>query len=438
MDGLRRVQINGVADAVAPAHCPLDAAGLAVAFSGGPDSTALLHALVNADHDSLVRALHVCHHLNADAGQWAEHCRTFCRRLGVAFECLDVRVQPDGEGIEAAARRARYSALEQALRPGEVLVLAQHADDQAETFLLQALRGAGVAGLAAMPERAAFARGWLWRPLLGLPRSTLHDYARAQALDWVDDPSNRDTRLDRGYLRQALWPVLTRRWPAAGKTLSRAARWCAEASALVDEVAVEDSAAVVDADNRIDVAGLTRLSDFRQGGVLRHWLGGAGHDTPDHRHIAEIRRLLTGREHAGPAVAWRDTEVRLFDGRLYAMRPLPPAPAHCWTAQWSLHEPLPLPAGCGRLWAFFDGEPAAAVEVRFRRGGERFVDRRGGGTRTLKTFLQEARVPPWLRQRLPLVFCGGRLVAIADYWLDPGLEGRLAVTALRLVWRPGE
>lgn len=439
MDGLRRVQDRRerITEAVAPANCPVGTAGLVVGYSGGPDSTALLHALAHAGYSVPVRAIHVCHNLQPEAAQWAVHCRAFCARLGIDFECSNVQVEQRGAGIEAAARRVRYAAFEDALKPGETLVLAHHADDQAETFVLQALRGAGVAGLAGMPERTAFGRGWLWRPLLAVRRRALRDYAQAQTLDWVTDPSNQDTGLDRGYFREAVKPVIEQRWPSAADTLSRAAHWCAEADALVLEVAAEDAAALMDADRRLEVAGLARLSSFRQGNVLRHWLARGGFDAPDHRHVAQIRRLLTAREHSGPAVTWGQTQVRLFDGCLYALPPLPLPPGD-WQTQWDLREPLELPDGCGELRAQADGEPRQAVTVCFRRGGERYVDARRGGTRTLKSFLQDARIPPWQRERLPLIFSRGQLVAIADKWLDPVLADQLGLDSLRLIWRQAD
>lgn len=436
MDEVRRVQIEQVSAAVAPARCPPGASGIAVAYSGGPDSAALLHALARAGHAIPLRALHVCHNLQAEAAQWVSHCRAACAQQGLPFECLDVRVDVGDEGMEAAARKARYDALAGALRPGEVLALAHHADDQAETFLIQALRGAGVVGLAAMPEQAAFAGGCVWRPLLGLPRQALLEYAKLMGLDAVQDPSNRDTRLDRGYLRQNVWPALTRRWPGASDTLSRSAHWCAEAAALVEEVAEADAKRVIDTRQRLSVEGLQRLSPFRQAGVLRHWLAAGGYDAPDHRHIGELQRLFDARQHAGPRVTWAGTEVRLFDGHLHAMRPLPVPPGD-WSSPWLLNEPLALPQGCGALRAEFTGAPRQSLTVCFRRGGERFADPRRTGHHRLKEFLQEARIPPWERTRLPLVYDGARLVAIADYWLDPGLEQRLGVAGLRLFWQRG-
>ncbi|HLQ84543.1 MAG TPA: tRNA lysidine(34) synthetase TilS [Salinisphaeraceae bacterium] len=408
-----------------------------MAFSGGADSTALLHALIHAGHPQPVRAIHVCHNLLPDAHRWVAHCRAVCADWGVAFDCLEVQVERAGAGIEAGARQARYAALAAALRPGEVLVLAQHADDQAETFLIQALRGAGVAGLAAMGQWCDFAGGRLWRPLLSLPHSALLSYAGEHELSWVEDPSNHDVTLDRGYVRAMIWPQLQQRWPAASRTLSRSAHWCAEASALVQEVAAEDGARLMDARQRLEMAGLRRLSAFRQGGVIRHWLRQAGRDAPDHRHVAEIRRLLAARAHAGPKVAWRQTQVRAFDGCLYALGPLPPRPG-AWQAYWPMRAPLALPPGCGVLAAQYAGAPAGAVQVGFRQGGERFVDPRRGGTRTLKAFLQEARIPPWRRPRLPLVFYRGQLVAIAHYWLDPRLVQWLGLSALRFIWQEPE
>lgn len=419
---------------MAPARCPAPVAGIAVAYSGGPDSTALLYALAQAGYRCPLRALHVCHNMQPEAQQWVNHCREQCAQLNISFACLQVRVDTRAEGAEAAARRARYDALAAALQPGEALVLAHHADDQAETFLIQALRGAGVAGLAAMPTWAAFASGYSWRPLLHLSRETLRAYVAAQQLPVVDDPSNQDTHLDRGHLRQQVWPALLAHWPQASATLSRSAHWCAQAADLVAEIAASDALALVDAQGRMSVAQLRDLSTFRQAGVLRHWLAVVGFDAPDHRHVREIQRLLVVREHAGPQVRWRDTEVRLFDGHLHALRPLPVPPEN-WSRSWQLTTTLDLPPGCGSLVAEYDGVAQQQLRVTLRRGGERFTDSRRGGSRTLKKFLQEARVPPWWRSRLPLVYADGELVAIADYWLQPALAARLGVTNLRFIWR---
>lgn len=371
--------------------------------------------------------------MQPQASQWVEHCRETCEHLGVAFECLSVQVDVRNGGVEAAARRARYDAFGSALRSSEVLALAHHADDQAETFLIQALRGAGVAGLAGMPRLAAFAGGYLWRPLLALPHRIVVEYATAHALTSIDDPSNRDTELDRGFIREQLTPVLGQRWPHASTTLSRSAHWCAEAAALVSEVAEADAVAITDAQQRLSVDSLCRMGCFRQSGVLRHWLSCGGYDAPDHRHLRQIQRLLGARERIGPVVHWRDTDVRLFDGHLYAMHSLAPPPSE-WTRVWQLGERVELPEGCGQLDAKFDGTTRHSLTVRFRRGGERFVDPRRDGSHTLKKFLQEARVPPWERARLPLIYENERLVAIAGYWLDPELGRRLGVTNLRVIW----
>ncbi len=382
-----------------------------------------------------MRALHVCHHLQDEADAWAEYCRSFCAQHSMTFERLDVNVQPDGHGIEAAARNARYAAFADAVRPGELLALAHHADDQAETFLLQALRGAGVDGLAAMPAIADFHAGRLWRPLLALPRAALRAYAAEKNLEWVEDPSNRDSAIDRGYLRETVWPPLTGRWPAAPSTLSRAAHWCAQASGALAQVAAEDTACVADGQHRLVVARLSDLGDFRQAGVLRHWLAQRAYDAPDHRHIEQIRRLLAAQHRASPVVRWAATEVRLFGGRLYAMRALP-APPRLFACDWALDRPLTLPAGCGVLRASFTDEPTATVRVVFRRGGERLPDdARVSGSRALKSFLQNARVPPWVRRRLPLVYLADRLIAIGDYWLDAAAAQRLGIRDLQIDWR---
>ncbi|KLD74514.1 tRNA(Ile)-lysidine synthetase, partial [Xanthomonas hyacinthi DSM 19077] len=213
-------------------------AAVLVGLSGGLDSSVLLHALAQQPQyrRAGLRALHVHHGLHADADAWADHCAAFCAALAIPLQVRRVQVPRDGgHGLEAAARQARRTAFAQALAAGEWLALAQHRDDQAETFLLRALRASGADGLAAMQPLRDFAHGMLWRPLLALPRSDLHAYAQRHALRWIEDPSNADPGFDRNFLRLQLLPLLRQRWPHADAALARSAQLCGEAGALLDD-----------------------------------------------------------------------------------------------------------------------------------------------------------------------------------------------------------
>ncbi|HEV2320748.1 MAG TPA: tRNA lysidine(34) synthetase TilS, partial [Gammaproteobacteria bacterium] len=216
-----------------------------VALSGGLDSMVLLTALA-VERGGLpgeLRALHVHHGLHPKADEWQRHCEVACASLGIPLEIRRVEVHPaTGESLEAVARERRYAAFREVVGADDLLLLAQHADDQLETFLLQALRGAGVRGLAAMPESASFSGLKLARPLLAYGRAELEAWARQQGLSWVEDPSNADTGFDRNYLRHEVLPRLKQRWPAAAETVSRSARLAAEADGLLKELAAEDTA----------------------------------------------------------------------------------------------------------------------------------------------------------------------------------------------------
>lgn len=225
--------------------CLPSSARLVLALSGGLDSMVLLHALaaLRSGFPFALRAIHIDHALHPDSAAWGRACAQVCAQLAVPFDVRPVTVSTvAADGVEAAARRARYAALGELLAPGEILVTAHQRDDQAETVLLQLLRGTGVAGLAGMPARVAFGGNELVRPLLGFVRAALEAYGRSNGLTWIDDPSNADPRLRRNFLRTEIMPRLRAVWPEADRMLVRAAGHAAEAVALLDELADGDLA----------------------------------------------------------------------------------------------------------------------------------------------------------------------------------------------------
>ena len=283
-----------------------------VAFSGGADSTALLAALARVRRAGLkVRAVHVDHQLRPDSARWSAHCRRRARQLGIPLEVRRIVVpRPRGASLEAAARVARYAALADALRPHEILLTAHHQDDQLETVLLQLLRGAGVAGLAAMPASVPFARGRLVRPLLGIPGAQLRAWLRARQLDWVEDDSNADERLDRNYLRRRVLPALLARWPAAPATLARSARHLAEAQQLLDALGAADAASA-QVGAALAAPVLRRLDPARRRNALRHWITSRGFPAPPARRLEEIAvAVLAARPDTHPFVEWSGVRVR--------------------------------------------------------------------------------------------------------------------------------
>jgi tRNA(Ile)-lysidine synthase len=299
------------------------------------------------------------------------------------------------------------------------------------------MRGAGIAGLAAMPDVRPFGPGLLGRPLLGLPRAVLHDNAVTHALSWVDDESNFDTGLDRNYLRHEVLPVLRRRWPALERTLARTAAHLAEAEELLAGLAAADLAAAYGSRaGTLSVAALNSLAVPRRRNLLRHWLRGLGLPLPDTAHLHRIEReVLPARPDAGPRVDWPGAEVRRYRDDLYAMAPLVPVSAT--ELSWDLAQPLPLPDGRCLVAAPAVGGgvsvkrlAAARVTVRFRTGGERCAPLGRGHSHELKKLFQEAGVPPWERERVPLLYVDGVLAQVVGYWTCEAFNARDGEAAL--------
>ena len=391
------------------------AAPLLVGFSGGLDSTALLHRLATGAHGAL-RAIHVHHGLHADADGWATHCASVCTSLHVPLEIARVDVdRHSGRGIEAAARDARRAAFAAALGDGEILVLAHHRDDQAETFLLRALRGSGVDGLGAMRAWRAFAGGWLWRPLLETPRSELVAYARRHGLQWIEDPGNDDVAFDRNFIRHHAMPLLRERWPHADAAFARSAMLSADAGALRDDEDARTLGDLAYGDPRsLRVDGLRTLPAARRTRVLRRWIDGLGLPPLPAQGVARIETdLLNAAPDASARFAWSGASVERWRNLLHADLQRAPLPAD-WRVSWDGRAPLPLPGG-GMLRLLGAASFAAPLQVGARRGGERIVLGGRAHSHSLKHVLQDLGVPPWRRRRLPLLSnAEGRLLAVAD------------------------
>jgi tRNA(Ile)-lysidine synthase len=417
-----------------------------VAYSGGLDSSVLLYALhacasrLQAD----IGAVHVNHGLQAHAAEWEAHCRQVCMALGVRYASLPVAAAAaQGESPEAAARNARYAALGRWLPAGHCLLTAQHRDDQAETLLLQLLRGSGVHGLAAMPVLNAFGNGLHLRPLLEYPRSDLYAWALASGLAWVDDPSNLDTAFDRNFLRAGILPVLRQRWPAAASSLARSAGHCAEAADLIGQLAELDLQHVQGRHaGTLSVAGLDGLPVARRRNVLRHWMRARTGSFPPAVILAHVLHdVLASRHDAEPCVSCGQHEIRRYRDALYLL-PRQTAPPLHENLSWSLQEPLPLPQaggvlratpgiGCGIRKSLL---AASGALVRWRQGGECC---RPAGRRhhhSLKKLFQAHGIPPWERDRIPLIYIGDELAAVAGLWVCEPFQSGPTDAGLRIDW----
>ncbi|PWK92034.1 tRNA(Ile)-lysidine synthase [Fulvimonas soli] len=415
-----------------------DGGALCAAYSGGADSTALLHALAALPEARArgLRALHVDHGLHADSAAWAAHCADFCRALDVPCTVARVAVARDaGLGPEAAARHARYAAFADALGGGERLLLAHHRDDQVETVLLKLLRGAGPEGLGGMRARRPLGRGALWRPLLELPREALRAYAAAHGLPCIDDPSNADVRLARNRLRHEILPRLTAHWPQAADSIAHSAALCrAAADALRQEWQAALGTLRDAATGSLDAAGWLALPPALREPLLDHWLHAQGVPAPTWAQRRQIERQCAARPGQLPCIRWPGAELHVWKGRLWARRPAP-AVDPGWSAAWT-GEPLPLPDG-GELRLEPPARLAAPLAVRLRRGGERIRPAGDRHTRELRDLFQQAALPPWRRAACPLLYEGDELIAVAGHWLSERAEAIFHAAGARPRWRPG-
>jgi len=409
-----------------------------VGFSGGLDSTVLLHQLAQLQLPKLT-AVHIDHQLSAEAKTWGEHCRQVSAALGVAYKQIAVELSREGRGLEAAARDARYCAFASIMHKGDVLLTAHHAGDQAETLLFRLVRGAGLKGLAGVPKQRNLCVGGgataqLLRPLLGYTREELRNYAQSCRLSWVEDESNQQTDYDRNYLRNDVMPLLQSRWPQAQRQLAKAAGLLAENQSLLDEYAAEDYANTSPRRERVGESlclhQLESYSASRQKHLLRYWVGLRYHLLPSQQHLLEIEKLLAAADDAAPEVCWGECSVRRFKQRLYLLprlvthnaQPLP------WCSQ------APLTLGQGFTLTAQPAETGLAAgdyTVRYRRGGERCRPENRAKSQMLKKLLLEYKLEPWLRDRIPLIYCGEELVAVGDLWI---CDSQVQEGGIRLNW----
>lgn len=393
-----------------------------VAYSGGVDSHVLLHALAHNNirqHD--IRAIHIHHGLQAEADAWREHSIQQADFLNIPIEIRHVDAKPaKGQSPEAAAREARYAAFREIVQAGDVLLTAHNQNDQAETILLQLIRGAGVKGLSAMPSQANFNNGILFRPFLEISRATIESYAQRFQLTWIEDPSNQNTHFDRNYLRQTIFPLLASRWPSIEKTLSRSAEHCSSMNELLEELAQEDLERVVSNNNQaVNIERLLALSLARQKNVLRYWIENQQLPLPSTAHLEILLHdVVYAGEDKMPCVHWPGGEVRRFKGFLFSMLPLSDFDSSA-EIYWDRKTALKLPADLGVIKLDdqrIKGKPLSSIEgtviIRFRRGGEVLKIPGRDGTHELKKLFQEWCVLPWRRDRVPLIFSDEKLVAV--------------------------
>lgn len=410
-----------------------------LALSGGLDSVFLLHciaALASAEGRSL-NAIHINHGLQPEALEWESQCQALCHELGVSFQDHRLHLDPDRPDLEARARRARYDVFEQLLQPGDTLFMAHHGDDQAETVLLRLLRGSGIRGLAGMPASRQLGAGHLHRPLLSLTRARIESLAREWGLAWCEDHSNKNTRFDRNYIRHHVMPALTDRWPEAIPRLNRSADHCREADGLLDELARQDAQAA-GCGHGISVTRIHELSEARQQQLIRYLLRLNGLQPPGEKRLESgLDALLAAPPDGAPELRGEGYRLCRFRDRLWVVPELPDVDLSA-SVPWTPDEPMDwfgttLEANRER-GAGIAVSAAGELVVTLRRGGERIQAKPQQFKRPLKKWLQEEGIPPWERQRLPLIWHRDELVAVADYWVSPSHAAHSDDDGWKPVW----
>lgn len=412
-----------------------------IAYSGGVDSHVLLHAVAKLRTQLPVveiRVLHVHHGLQPQADEWVEHCYQTCVKLDIPCEICYVQVTKNqGESLEAAARQVRYQAFIEYLSENDVLLVAQHADDQAETVLLQLLRGAGIDGLAAMPQWSALGKGHLLRPLLNYTRAQILAYAQQENLQWIEDSSNTDLRFERNFLRLQVFPILLQRWPSVSQLIGRVAQHQAQAQTLLQFLAEQDLQLCQGSNSyQLNIKAFSTLTPERQANLIRHWLKMLGLTIPSTVKLQCIlTEVLTARNDRQPLVQWQGGEIRRFHGQLYAMSNLPSLPPDSMTITWSPPIQMNLPLGCLQaklVQATGISTQYSPLEIRFRQGGEQYSVH--GHRHRMKKLLQAAHLPTWLRPFIPLIYFKNTLIAIPTIGICEAFQAQAGEEGWDITW----
>lgn len=399
-----------------------------VAFSGGVDSSVLLHLAVQLSKQYSgppVAAIHIHHGLSEHANAWQAHCRAHCEALGVTFLTENVQLDMAGKGIEAAARDVRYQSFKKHLARNEVLLLGHNQNDQAETVLFRLFRSAGVQGLAAIRPNRAIGSGQLLRPLLNISRDNIEHYAKEQAIGFVHDDSNDSVIFDRNFIRHQVLPAINQRWPQSVSAISRSAEYMAEAATLIDELAAQDLAACSDAGKTLALPKVIQLSPSRQNNLLRFWLGQYGL-RPSAPQLAQVKQqFLNNNVEASPEIKLDGWQLNRYQASLYCEPEynLPPVLPKQWqfsqvlnVSEHILLSAEAIPSGGLNL--------AGLIDLSFERGSIRFHPKGRGHSNSLKKLMREYKILPWHRHAIPQLLINGELVAVPGVGINERFQAK--------------
>ena len=414
-----------------PRHWP-GSGRVIIAFSGGPDSLCLLHSILAAECSREVVCLHVDHGLDNNSGERARQAQALAEQADTT--CSIIHVSVDGAGSpEAAARRARYQAIEHFMKPGDVVVTAHQAEDQVETVIMRLLRGAGPSGLGGIPRQRTFGCGWLIRPLLDWSRADILRQLKQLNLSGIEDPANSSLAFDRNYLRREVMPAVMSRWPGADRAILRAAGLCAGASRTLGDIAAEDLQRHQADDFRINLKNTEEWTAFRLGELLRHWCYRQGLEAPPGRRIETfVKQIVSSDEDRQPELDWSEAIIRKWRSHLWMdHKPRPPVN---WEVVWENGPFVDLPQGLGRMELQGALNPPGVMVLRSGKSGESLQPAGDRHHRNVRQLLAERGVPPWQRTDWPRLWLNGALVGVGDAWQSSEFEEALARIGATLSW----
>jgi len=401
---------------------------MTIALSGGVDSVVLLHLLhqLQKTHHFTLKASHVHHGLSKNADKWVKFCEKLCAKLSISLDVNYIQLpQKKSLGIEGEARQLRYEKLLQSKT--DLVVLAHHEDDQAETFLLQLIRGAGAKGLSSMAHFDDRRR--LWRPLLNTSRIDIESYAKKHKLKWIEDESNQNIDFDRNFIRSKVLPLLKNRFNHIIKVISRSSSHLAEAQTLLNDLAKLDLKNYLKSDiykHKLQVKTLNKLSNGRAKNVLRYWLEINDQMMPSRDLLDELlRQVLTAKKDATIKIQLsKDYEIRRYQDEIYIV-PKNHKNQKKYEIIWAGESEIILPNGQKLTFKKVKGKGIhlkflrdQKLKIRNRQGGEFFKPDSKRPTKKIKQLLQESDLPPWERENLPLIFIGDDLASFPNFGID--------------------
>ena len=415
-----------------------------VALSGGVDSVVLLHAMVQLRDQARIEprlsAIHINHGLQEQADDWQSFCQSLCETWQVPLQLQKVKVPP-GASLENAARESRYQAFAELLPPQALLLLAHHLDDQLETLLLRLLRGAGPAGLQGMPRQREVGDGMLFRPLLDISRDQIIDYGQRNRLQWVEDESNQQLHHDRNYLRQQVFPLLEARWPGYRDSWAKSLTLLGEAGQMLREIAEQDLKAVASEQGRLRVSRLRTLSAARQRQLIRFWMQQLGLAEPGWNQLQQLVQEVLEQEEGSGKLQLEGCCLQVYNDELYALKELPDIESNGFE-KIEIEMQARLLPGNGYLDFQQQQGPGLSaqckqLELRYRQGGES-IALTGRPGKSLKKLFQEYAIPPWLRDRIPLLFHQGELVCVPGLGIAESALAAQGEPGYAVCWQPPE